>query len=160
MSTENLISEVLEKYEYLKDLGLFIRKSDGKAIGQQEGVRYTTLKVDGKTYYAHRLVWLLETGSFPDSYIDHINGNKRDNRYMNLRKCGHSENMINRPRQSNNKTGFKGVRLRSDGKKYDAQIGLNGKRYHLGSFDTPEEAAKAYRESAIKMHGEFIRDLP
>lgn len=87
--------------------------------------------------------------------IDHINGNSLDNRKVNLRFCTHAENLCNRKVSSASKTGVKGVQLRAN--RFIARIGKNGKRIHLGSFKTMDEAISAYEISAIKTHGEFAK---
>ena len=88
-----------------------------------------------------------------NSVIDHINHNKLDNRKSNLRICSERENLINRRISKNNKTGYKGVSLFR--KKYKAQISSNGKFHYLGVFCSEVEAARAYNEAAIELHGEF-----
>jgi len=88
-------------------------------------------------------------------YVDHIDGNGLDNRRQNLRAATHSKNMMNRGPQSNNTSGFKGVcrnRL-----KWRAQIGLDGRHIHLGTFATPQEAAHAYDAAAVELFGEYAR---
>jgi hypothetical protein len=85
--------------------------------------------------------------------VDHINHNTVDNRRSNLRLCNHTGSSCNRRIHSNNQSGFLGVR-RQD-KKYSATICLNGKDYHLGRFDTAEEAARMRDSFAIKLHGKF-----
>lgn len=70
---------------------------------------YTRIIVDGKSYQAHRLVWLYNFGSFPSGQIDHINGVKNDNRLSNLRECSQAENMRNTKMKSNNTSGITGV---------------------------------------------------
>lgn len=87
--------------------------------------------------------------------VDHINGNGMDNRRSNLRICCHAQNMVNRPMSKNNKVGYKGVRWDSDRHKYRAVIRHDGKYYWLGSFRTAIEAARAYNDAALTMHGEY-----
>lgn len=93
-----------------------------------------------------------------DQLIDHINGNRLDNRRSNLRIATHSENQRNRGKQNNNTSGFKGVVfLKSDQrrKKWAAQIKANGKQIRIGYYHTAEEASQAYTEASNKHYGEF-----
>lgn len=87
--------------------------------------------------------------------IDHVNGNPLDNRRENLRICKIGLNMKNCKKYKNNKTGFMGVYYYKRLGKWTASIQSDGKRHHLGTFDNPEDAAIAYDERAIKLHGEF-----
>ena len=87
---------------------------------------------------------------------DHINGIKTDNRRENLRLATSSQNKINRKLQSNNTTGYRGVYLRCDGKKWVAEIKTQAKKICLGSFPTKEEAAAAYDKAAKELQGVFF----
>lgn len=100
----------------------------------------------------HRLIVGLATGS--GKAVDHINGNKLDNRRANLRICTIAENTRNSAKSRNNKSGFKGVCTAPRGK-WRAQIYRDKKAFYLGTFRTPEEAHAAYCEAAKKLHGEF-----
>lgn len=92
-----------------------------------------------------------------DMQVDHINGNKLDNRRTNLRLCTPAENSRNQARPKNNTSGFKGVSWNRREQKWKAVIGVGGKRIGGGSYHTKEEAARAYDELARKHHGEFAR---
>lgn len=87
--------------------------------------------------------------------IDHINNDKLDNRKSNLRLCTVDENSRNRKLTKRNTHGYKGVKYDKRRKNWSAQISHKYKKYHLGTFTTVIEAAKAYNEGAKKYHGEF-----
>ncbi len=84
---------------------------------------------------------------------DHKNGNTLDNRIDNLRKCNHAQNTWNRKKNIRNKSGFIGVHLFKN--RWKATISIKGNRFHVGYFDTPEQAAKQRDKFAIKHYGEF-----
>ena len=105
----------------------------------------------GKSFYMHR-----EIMKTPDGFCtDHINQDKLDNRKSNLRICLTSENMANRGKQKNNTSGFKGVFWSINADRWRAQITHKRKAIHLGLFDTPEDAAKAYNKAAMEIYGEY-----
>lgn len=138
----------------------FNSRFGGKKAGNYrintDGHKSVQLLLDGKGYQANRLVILYVDGYLPDKtlQVDHKNGDGWDNRYLNLRVCTASQNSCNRSRKS--PSGLpKGVQKIS--KRFRAMIRLQGKNYHLGMFDTPEEAHKAYCEAAVKLHGEFAK---
>lgn len=88
--------------------------------------------------------------------VDHERGSRLDNRKAKLRVAGHSQNGMNRGPQQNNTTGFKGVTRLKTGR-YAAQIGAGGRHFHVGVYDTPEAAARAYDDAAKRLHGAFSR---
>ena len=89
--------------------------------------------------------------------VDHISGDTLDNRKSNLRVCVNSENSCNRKLRSDSTSGFKGVSWNKNRGKYGAYINHDGKRFELGFFDSAIEAASAYNEKAVELHGEFAR---
>lgn len=105
------------------------------------------------TVLFHRVVM----GATRGQIVDHINGNRLDNRTCNLRICTHAENIRNRKISISNKSGFKGVYALKDCKKFRAEIKKDGIKYYLGNFDTAKEAHEAYKVASNKMHGEFGR---
>lgn len=111
---------------------------------------------NNKQIYMHRQILMAKAGYV----VDHANSNTLDNRKENLRTCLSKENLRNRHIDKRNKTGFKGVQLdprKNLSKRYMAQMTLDGKSIYLGRFETPEQAALAYNEAALKHHGEFAR---
>jgi hypothetical protein len=130
----------------------------GSPIGGLSPAGYWQISVNKKTYPAQRLAWAYVYGEWPQGSIDHINQIKTDNRIENLRVINYSLNAHNTPLRSTNNTGVKGVSLRSlrngrrPNKAWVASIMVNGKRKHLGTFFTLEEAANA-RANAEKEMG-------
>lgn len=94
-------------------------------------------------------------GTPKGSLTDHRNRNPLDNRRRNLRTATHSQNRMNTGIRKDNKSGFKGVCKDPRGKKWMAQIEVDGVNHHLGRFDTPEQAHEAYVKAAPHLHGEF-----
>lgn len=113
--------------------------------------------VNYKGLLAHRVVWAIHYGSWPEDQIDHIDSDRLNNRIGNLREATAYENMHNRGRQVNNKSGYKGAHWNSGAKAFEARIRCEGRRVYLGLFSSPEAAHAAYCEAAEKYHGEFAR---
>ncbi len=90
-----------------------------------------------------------------NEYVDHINGDTRDNRRHNLRIALCVDNQRNMRIPKHNTTGFKGVSFVTEKKCYKAQISINDKTKHIGYFDNPEDAARAYDTAARLLYGEF-----
>jgi hypothetical protein len=106
---------------------------------------------NSKNKYLHRLIM----DAPDDMCVDHINGDKLDNRKENLRICTNQQNQMNKAKYKNNKSGFKGVSFDKPTNKYKAQIMIDGKKKHLGRFDDKLDAYKAYCDACIKYHGEY-----
>lgn len=124
--------------------------------GSPNKAGYLRTRILGKLYYNHHLVWFLHHGAWPLA-LDHINGDRADNRLENLRICNQRQNMHNARKHSNNRTGVKGVGWRPDKQRYRARIVINGKETCLGHFLTLEEARSVVEAARTKYHGEFTR---
>ena len=118
---------------------------------------YVVISLARKKYSAHRLVWLHVNGEWPAGEIDHIDGNKANNRICNLRVASRSENMRNVGAYRTSSTGIKGVCFHPQERKWRAQITLNRKTELVGRFDSIEAAQAAYEKAAKEKHGEFAR---
>ena len=105
----------------------------------------------------HRVIWFAYTGLWPPELIDHINGVPGDNRVSNLRLATYAQNNRNARLRKDNKTGFKGVNIRSCGKYQASCTDSRGVLKHLGLFATAAEAHSAYIECSRREHGEFAR---
>jgi len=118
---------------------------------------------DKDTFYARRSIrrdgkWrTLRMHTFLTgwSFVDHANGDGLDNRRSNLRPADASKNAMNKRTYRNNTSGYKGVSR--SGPKWQAYIQMDGRQIRLGTFDTPQEAARAYDEAALALFGEFAR---
>lgn len=111
---------------------------------------YYQLSAYKKIYKLHRLCWLYMTGKMPDGQIDHINHNRTDNRWCNLRVVDNKENHKNRPLQCNNKSGVPGVCFSSKYNKYRSYITLSGKQIHLGLYENINDAIEARKIANVK----------
>lgn len=133
---------LLQVIAYDKDTGVFTRLDSGKPTGTVNNRGYVCLKVDGKSYLAHRLAWLYVYGVWPENYTDHIDRNKTNNSIQNLRDVTNSQNQRNVAESSS-----RGVWFDSSRGKFTARIKIMGKLKFLGRF-TSFEAAKAAYDSA------------
>lgn len=116
----------------------------GDEAGCDSGRGYIFIRVNGVIAYAHRLAFLLMTGEVPP-FVDHINGDRADNRWENLRAATRSENGQNMARSSANRSGVIGVFWNVSKNKWTAKIKINQRTQHLGHFDSIAEATEARR---------------
>jgi hypothetical protein len=124
---------------------------NGSVAGGMAGKGYRRIMIDGFNYKEHRLAWLYFHGSLP-SMLDHINGNRSDNRIKNLRIVSPIENQRNMKAYSTNTSGIVGVRFDKRMKKWHARINVKSKSIHLGVFSNKEDAIKK-RIAAEKEYG-------
>ena len=153
------INELKEILDYDPNTGIFTWKVNiaknkfaGSIAGNVNNNGYYVITLYRKTYSAHRLAWFYVYGNWPIKDIDHINGNRIDNRIINLRECNQSENQQNRKINKNNSSGYIGVSYHKKEKKWRSRIKVNNKLINLGSFDTPELAHEKYLEAKKEYH--------
>lgn len=161
ISAETLKSSL----DYDPDTGVFRRISNrqggfklGALAGYKHHSGYTYIKVNGKTYAAHRLAWLFHFGEMPEGEIDHINCDKSDNRISNLRLSDRKGNVCNVGLRNDNTSGVKGVSWHRECGKWVAYVRNNGIKIYVGMFSDLNDAANAVSEMRKRLHKEFSRD--
>jgi hypothetical protein len=113
---------------------------------------YVTGRIFDMNFSAHRVAWALTYGYWPDGQIDHIDGNRANNKLKNLRAVSPHENQKNKAIGSKNTSGYLGVRWRNEKGKWVSTIRYKGKKIHLGYFDEIQDAIAA-RKQAEKKYG-------
>lgn len=157
MKPDRLNGAVVKRIELTQGLFAVVDSEDYDWLSQyrwqKHGLFYAVGYVDGKSVLMHRFIM----GAKKGQQVDHINGDKLDNRRSNLRFCTDSQNHANTGLRKDNTSGFKGVvRVKKNGK-YVAQIQYDKRMINLGYYETAEEAAKVYDKKAVEFFGDFAR---
>ena len=156
-------------FDYDKATGILSRRvriggasRAGLRLGHYSRKRYLRTCYKGHCIQLHRLVWFYQNGEWPKNQIDHINGVKDDNRWMNLRLASNSQNKMNSDVRADSATQVKGVTIdrRSirPARPFRAHICVDGKRTWLGYFSSIEEAKAARLAAEPIFHGSFARE--
>lgn len=152
-----------------RDRSLFKRDKDhrgwntrfaGKRAFYTDNSGYMTGAIFGKLYKAHRVIWKMKHGEWPN-VIDHEHRVTADNTDRQIRNVDQATNMKNKSLYKSNKLGIPGVCFHKASNRYIAQIQANGRRVHLGCFQSPEAASEAYQAAKLtanyhENHGSFI----
>lgn len=133
------------------------RMCAGMVAGGRYSNGYQRIRVDGEEYLAHRLVWLYTDGAWPAAEIDHINGDRSDNRRANLRLAAGWQNHANARLSKRNTSGFKGVSFDKRRGLWYAYIKKHGRMLNLGLYKTAEAAHAARLAKAKELFGDFAR---
>lgn len=147
---------------YDEETGIFLwnKSTGGSTKGDVAGSKslrgYIYIQIDGKMHQAHRLAWIYMYGVEPD-LIDHINGNRTDNRASNIRSCNKYENSWNSKIRKDNKSGVKGVSWNKCASKWQAIISVNGVKKYLGLYEDVKSAELIIKKERERLHGEFSR---
>ena len=162
--TIELQKKLRHELRYDPETGDFFRAVDGrcKKAGEKVGhinkvLGYKTVNWNGGNKYAHRLAWLYVYGRLPRE-IDHINGNRSDNRLCNLREATHAQNLENISPTPKGANSLIGASFLARTGKWSAQIQIGGRKKHLGYFATEQEAHDAYK-AAKAIHHTFNPEL-
>lgn len=153
------VARLREVLNYDPETGIFtwktriaMRSVVGTVAGRINSNGYRRITIFRQSYQAHRLAIAYIEGAFPPCHVDHINGNRLDNRYVNLRHATPEDNQQNRALGRNNASGYVGVHLHKNSGRWMAHIVRQGVSTHLGYFDTPEEANVVRCEAKKQIH--------
>ena len=130
------------------------RAPKGKPAGSRTTDGYVSVMIAGKRYQAHRLIWLYMTGSWPTEEIDHINQQRSDNRWVNLREATRLQNSRNTAGHKRSKSGCKGVAYVSKRDKWQVQMRVCGKTHYIGIYDTVEAALAARKDAEKRLYAD------
>ena len=145
------LKEVFKNRFDVRDNGLFYKET-GKRAGWLNSNGYERVTVNGKNFYVHRIVYFLKTGKEPQ-FIDHIDGDRRNNSFSNLRSCTRVQNNQN----TAGKTTYKNVTFHKKANKWQVRLKANYKDHYLGLFEDFELACLVAEEARRLFHGEFAR---
>ena len=136
--------------------GFITKYANKPAGGILKSTGYHRIKLNGNSHRGHRILYMLYHNTIipVGVEVDHIDENKLNNTFKNLRLGTHSQNQWNISKRKDNTSGYKGVYLRNNNK-FWARIGVCGKFISLGCYVTAEEAHEAYKAASVKYHGEF-----
>ena len=159
-SLNSLYEEFHKRFKYRDGTLVFrynihSKQREGESPRTVNNCGYLKVSVNGKGYLVHRIIFLMHHGYLPDM-IDHIVRDKLNNRIENLRPADKKLNSWNKELQSNNTSGYRGVSWNKGAGKWHSYIKIDGKRYHLGLYDTPEEASEAYEKSRINFGADEV----
>jgi hypothetical protein len=129
----------------------------GDLAGSIYKAGYRYIQIDGLDYRAARLAWFFVTGEDPIDFIDHIDGNRDNNSFQNLRKATNSQNQANRGLPKNNTSGFKGVSWQAARGKWYARIMIDNKLKSLGRHTNLDDAVRAYKKAALEAWGDYAK---
>jgi len=157
-----LLHELLEYDQITGGLHWKVRAARNVFAGSPAGcltkTGYLCIRINRVTYRANRIIWRWMTGEDPGpDVIDHIDGDRLNNAFDNLRRASYAENNRNRTVNRNNTSGYKGVCWHKNEKKWYVAIRHNGVKKHIGCFSQLEAAHAAYRKASAEFHGKFAR---
>lgn len=147
---------------HFKDKTAWIRFNKlfaGKAAGCFQNEGYLQVQINGKKLLAHRVVWAMVKGRWPDKVMDHIDGNGLNNRISNLREADLSQNCMNAKRRADAKNVAKGVQRIAKTGNLVVSVGCRGRTVYGGTFSNKRDAIAHAKALRTKLHGAFANHL-
>jgi len=157
------LERVKELFSHDPITGILTRKSTGKPVGCLFNNGYLQVGLNGKMFGVHRIAWALAHNKNPELQIDHINGNRADNRLCNLRLATNAQNCMNARMDRRNKSGVKNVfRVKWSNRvtktfKWRVAVGCD-RDYAITHFDCLGQAVAHARQARAERHGEFANN--
>lgn len=154
-------ADLLAALHYDPETGIWTRKrcwgkcKKGSAVGYVDTHGYRKIKLFGKNYYSGRLAFFYVNSNWPTEEIDHIDFNRANDTWNNLRAATKQQNRAHLRKRKNNTSSIKGVSWDKANKKWVAQLTFNKKNHKLGRFESCDLAQKAYAAAAKHYFGEF-----
>ncbi len=139
------------------DISTRADRKNGHVAGFKNKDGHLVIQIQKRRYPAHRLIWVLVYGHWPNNDIDHIDGNRSNNKLANLRAATRRENLRNMGKKPFNKSGYKWVSWHKPTNKWVAQVRNNKTNVYLGVFNSPQKAHKRACGYARQIHGIFVR---
>jgi hypothetical protein len=159
-------SEALKLFEY-RDGRLYCKKKSnsksnrvkiGQEVGHLSSSEYLRTKIHYKEYFIHKIVFLMHHGYTPQ-IVDHIDGDRQNNKIENLRAVNLSQNQHNRTIDKRNTSGYKNVSWSKNSNKWQVSLCVSLKYIHIGFFADIELADLVAQEARAKYHGQFARSI-
>lgn len=153
--------ELKRIYTYSPETGEFKVNPESNSrrtsCGWKDKQGYLRVYIHRRMCGLHRLAWLYHYGRMPVGLVDHVNGDRSDNRICNLRESTQSENLMNSKRSSKNTSGVKGVSWINSKQRWVACVTVERKRHVIGQYLDLHEAENAVRRARSELHGDFAR---
>ena len=164
MADQDITKEILNFLFDYKDgelywkFSLSCKSPKGTIAGSIKHDKYRRIGLNKKSYLAHRLIFMMHYGYMPE-IVDHIDGNRLNNRIENLREATKSQNSHNQKLSKKNTSGYKNVTWNERKEKWLVNVRVHSMDFHIGYFDDIELADLAAQEARDKYHKEFARSF-
>jgi hypothetical protein len=153
MITQKRLKEVLKYDQHTGEFISLVNRGSRVKAGESLGslnLGYLVISIDKKSYKSHRLAFLYMTGRFPENQTDHIDQDRKNNKFINLREVTPKQNSRNKKRQESNISGFCGVGFRKDNNLWRARIYSGDRNITIGHFESLSDAVLARLNAEVE----------